>query len=128
MASKESTISRTLFQRHEHLTDAWVAAFFSAAGALAGGLTVTSLIIGGVTGWNHVWPLFALPIVAAYLLNMSAMFALAAKSCDPKNYGSRKPWMLGLFGSGSMKLNLLEQTLNWTTHRGRNRLSAIANS
>lgn len=128
MTASQSMVSRTLFQRHDYLMDAWAGVIVSAGSALAAGLIVKSLIVGGFAGWSHVWPLVVLPIIAVYLINMSVMFAFAAVSCDPKGYGDSVPWMRGLFGTKRAKPSFWEQSLSWATTKGRDKLTLIANS
>lgn len=122
-----AAINRILFQRHKHLLDAWVAVVVSAGTSLAAGLIVKSLVDNGISGWSSMWPLAALPIATVFLLNMSAMFALAATSCDPKA-GNLKPWMFGLFGNERKEPTYAEQMFGWMTPDGRDKLSLIANS
>jgi len=124
MTARVSAVSRTLFQHHDYRVDAWFGVVISAGSALAAGLITTPLLAGDLSGW----PMFVMPIILVFLLNMSGMFAFAAMSCDPESYGDRKPWMLGLFGNDRAKPTFLEQALNWATHSGRGKLMSIANS
>lgn len=124
MTSFFTAVNRTLFQRHDYRPDAWFGLLLSAGVGLAAGMIVTVLIDEGIADWT----LMPLPFVAVYLLHMSVMLACAAASCDPKTYEDKAPWMLGLIGNKKLKPTFLEQTVNWATPSGRDKLRLIANS
>lgn len=122
-----SSFRRALFTPHKFRDEARRAAVVSLLCLNASAMIVIALMDRGFEGWAFNAIPFGLCGVLVFVLNITAMFALAARSCDPVEYGSSNPWLFGLFANRAVKPTLRE-ALTWFTPRGRSRLAQIANS